>query len=138
MSSALPNDMLFELSAYHAVRDPGEVTLGLDLIPGHVIYAGEPSLVPELGPIPNNGWFYVGHCGGSLREEGSLAWLLSHIRFRIEQLTELLSGGWDIYILLDQLPDDTIPAVPGALRQECNELGLSIAISPAYGLIHDA
>jgi hypothetical protein len=124
----------FELSAYHPERSPAEVSERLALTPYMVLRAGDPSSVPELGPIPDNGWFYIGWHDNS-HEAGTLWWLLSYLAQRREHLAFLLNVGWDVDVVLDLLPDDSMPTVTHELKQACNELGLALSVLPVHGLI---
>lgn len=130
------DNSMFEIVAYHPTRDAVDVTEQLGLTPALTMSAGDPFVAPELGPVPNNGWFFVGEYVDSDRlRPGSLYWLLSHLEAHSGGLETLVTWGWDIYLMVDLLPDDTRPAIPQAIADKCAALGLRIEFPPLHGIL---
>lgn len=126
----------FELSAYSTDRAPEEVTAMLAIEPHKIIRAGGPSAFPELGPIPQNGWFHVGTFAESSEPDGNqLFSLLTHLGQHRDELQYLRSVGWEIAIIVGLLPNETEPILPQTVRQRCADLGLSISVFPVHDLI---
>lgn len=128
--------LFFELRAYHHDRDVDEVTTKLGIIPQNTVKAGDPSVIPELGPIPDNGWFLVGDYNPDDPAGEDDFWqLLGKLSQKEADLRFLRTVGWELDILFDLLPDDSKPNLSPLVTRACSALGLPIGFSPAYGLI---
>jgi hypothetical protein len=118
-----------KLRAYHPVSDPYEVTEELRLSPSRVVFAGSPSHIPELGPVPENGWF-LDLAGGP----GDPVWrfvaeVLSDLAHRSEGLETLRMNGWALDLVVGPAAIVSLEDSPEEVRDAAKRAGLPLVRS---------
>ena len=115
-----------EWRAYHPSRPAEEVTVALGLTPHRSIVAGDPSSVPELGPIPEHGWFRDLSAADNEDVWTLVRGDLDTISARSGAVEALRAGGWGLELLLARTLEGGTMEVPADVAEGCEAMGIRI------------
>ena len=126
-----PEEIELEIRAYHAVQGPAAVSNAVGLQPTSTVRAGQPSVIPELGTVPRNGWFYVVPYTSLGETREAVTRLLGQLEERSVALDALVAGSWEVSVIVRVPLDDGLRSVLDRFSAFCRRHGLEFVSSPS-------
>ena len=115
-----------KVRAYHPTAHPHQVTTKLGLEPSRIILSGSPSHVPELGPVPESGWFL--DLDGSAAESiwGFVEMILERFERRARAMAALREDGWVFDLVVGPAELVSLDETPDTVRDLAERIPLPL------------
>lgn len=125
-----PDVVKVELRFYHLTADASAVTEALQMRPHKTQRAGSPTPFPELGPVPQHGWFFrTERLPKSTTLDDHISAITHPLIARIKEFESLREQGWEVELLLSWAGQGPGPVIPAARMAELGALGLALMLT---------